>query len=85
LNAIIVSRPPRLPDVHTVRTRTLAGYEAMAMIRKGLVHNVDSHDIQAQTAFVDSSFQTGRLKPPAYDPLFAQPRRFRHNRSWSLA
>ena len=55
------------------------------MIRKGPVHNVDSHDIQAQTAFVDSSFQMGRLKPPAYDPLFAQPQRFRHNRSWSLA
>jgi len=37
--------------------RTLAGYEAMAMIRKGQVHNVDGHDIQAQAAFVDTLFQ----------------------------
>lgn len=37
--------------------RTLAGYEVMAMIRKGQVHNVDGNDMQAQTAFVDSLFQ----------------------------
>jgi transposase, IS6 family len=37
--------------------RTLAGYEAMAMIRKGQVHNIDGHNMQAQTAFVDSLFQ----------------------------
>jgi hypothetical protein len=37
--------------------RTLAGYEAMAMIRKGQVHNVDGHDMQAPTAFFDSLFQ----------------------------
>jgi transposase, IS6 family len=37
--------------------RTLAGYEAMAMIRKGQVHNVDGYNMQAQAAFVDSLFQ----------------------------
>jgi transposase, IS6 family len=37
--------------------RTLAGYEAMAMIRKGQVLNVGGRDMQAQTAFVDSLFQ----------------------------
>jgi transposase-like protein len=37
--------------------RTLAGYEAMAMIRKGQVHNIDGHDIQAQTGFVAGLFQ----------------------------
>jgi hypothetical protein len=29
----------------------------MAMIRKGQVHNIDGHNMQAQTAFVDSLFQ----------------------------
>ncbi len=37
--------------------RTLAGYEAMAMIRKGQVHTIDGRDMQAQTAFVVSLFQ----------------------------
>ena len=37
--------------------RTLAGYEAMAMIRKGQVHNVGGHDIHGQTAFISSLFQ----------------------------
>jgi transposase, IS6 family len=36
--------------------RTLAGYEAMAMIRKGQVHNIGGHDMQAQTVFVASLF-----------------------------
>ena len=36
--------------------RTLAGYEAMAMIRKGQVHNVGGRDMQAQTAFVAGLF-----------------------------
>ena len=38
--------------------RTLAGYEAMAMIRKGQVRNIGSYDMHAQTAFVASLFQT---------------------------
>ena len=42
--------------IRTAR-RTLAGYEAMAMIRNGQVHNIDHYDMQAQTAFVASLFQ----------------------------
>jgi transposase, IS6 family len=37
--------------------RTLAGYEAMAMIRKGQVHNVGGRDMQAQAAFIASLFK----------------------------
>ena len=37
--------------------RTLAGYEAMAMIRKGQVHNVGGRDMQAQAAFVAGLFE----------------------------
>jgi transposase, IS6 family len=36
--------------------RTLAGYEAMAMIRKGQVRNVNGRDIKAQARFVASLF-----------------------------
>ena len=37
--------------------RTLAGYEAMAMIRKGQVHNIGGGDIRAQAAFVVGLFE----------------------------
>ena len=37
--------------------RTLAGYEAMAMIRKGQVHNINGQDMQAQSAFVAGLFK----------------------------
>jgi len=37
--------------------RSLAGYEAMAMIRKGQVHNIHGHDTLAQAAFVASLLQ----------------------------
>ncbi len=37
--------------------RGLAGYEAMAMIRKGQVHNVGGRDMQAQAAFVAGLFE----------------------------
>ncbi len=37
--------------------RTLAGYEAMAMIRKGQVYNIGGRDMQAQSAFVASLFK----------------------------
>ena len=37
--------------------RTLSGYEAMAMIRKGQVHTIDGHDMRAQTAFVAGLFK----------------------------
>jgi len=36
---------------------TLAGYEAMAMIRKGQAHNIGGRDIRAQAAFVAELFQ----------------------------
>ncbi len=36
--------------------RTLAGYEAMAMIRKGQVHNLGGRDMQAQAAFIAGLF-----------------------------
>lgn len=39
-----------------IAKHTLAGYEAMAMIRKGQVHNVDGRDMKAQTAFVAGLF-----------------------------
>jgi IS6 family transposase len=32
--------------------RTLAGYEAMAIVRKGQVRKVDGGDIKAQAAFI---------------------------------
>ncbi len=37
--------------------RTLAGYEAMAMIRKGQAYNIGARDMQAQAAFVAGLFQ----------------------------
>jgi len=41
--------------VQTARP-TLAGYEAMAMIRKGQVHNIGGRDMPAQAAFVAALF-----------------------------
>ncbi len=37
--------------------RALAGYEALAMIRKGQAHNIGGRDMQAQTVFVAELFQ----------------------------
>ena len=37
--------------------RTLAGFEAMAMIRKGQVRNISGGDIRAQAAFIAGLFQ----------------------------
>src|SRR6195952_2031748 len=37
--------------------RTLAGYEAMAMIRKGQVRNIGGSDIRAQAEFIAGLFQ----------------------------
>ena len=36
--------------------RTLAGYEAMAMIRKGQVRNISGRDIRSQAAFIAGLF-----------------------------
>ena len=41
---------------HTAR-RTLAGYEAMVMIRKGQVWNVGGRDMRAQAGFIAGLFQ----------------------------
>jgi transposase, IS6 family len=41
---------------HTAR-RTLAGYEAVAIIRKGQVRDIDALDMRAQAAFVAELFQ----------------------------
>jgi transposase, IS6 family len=43
-------------NLRTAR-RTLAGFEAMAMIRKGQVRNIGGRDIEAQTAFIADLFQ----------------------------
>jgi hypothetical protein len=45
------------PNVWTVPRRTLAGYEAMAMIRKGQVRNIGGNDIRAQATFIAGLFQ----------------------------
>jgi IS6 family transposase len=37
--------------------RTLAGFEAMAMIRKGQVQNIGGSDIRAQATFIAGLFQ----------------------------
>jgi hypothetical protein len=37
--------------------RTLAGYEAMAMVRKGRVRNIGGRGMRAQAAFVAELFQ----------------------------
>ena len=43
-------------NLRTAR-RTLAGYEAMAMIRKGQVHDIGDPDMPAQAAFVAGLFK----------------------------
>jgi IS6 family transposase len=37
--------------------RTLAGYEAMAVLRKGQVQNIDGRDIKAQARFIATLFE----------------------------
>jgi transposase-like protein len=41
---------------HTAR-RTLAGYEAMAMVKKGQVRNIGGSDIRAQATFITGLFE----------------------------
>ena len=36
--------------------QTLAGFETMAMIRKGQVRKIDGHDIRGQAAFIADLF-----------------------------
>lgn len=42
----------------TTARRTLAGYEAMAMVRKGQVHDIGGRDMHTQTAFAANLFQS---------------------------
>jgi DDE domain len=59
--------------------RTLAGFEAMAMIRKGQVQSIGGNDMQAQTAFVACLFNDVMMRPEIagsyhlarLDPTFA--------------
>jgi IS6 family transposase len=37
--------------------RTLAGYEVMAMVRKGQLRKIDGRDMRAQAIFVAELFQ----------------------------
>ncbi len=37
--------------------QTLAGYETMAMIRKGQVHSIGGRDMPAQAAFIAELFE----------------------------
>jgi transposase-like protein len=37
--------------------RTVAGYEVMAMVRKGQVRNIGGRDMQAQASFIAELFQ----------------------------
>ena len=37
--------------------RTLAGYEAMAMIRKGQLRNIGGRDMRAQASFIAELFE----------------------------
>ena len=47
------------PGSGSLRTagRTLTGYEAMAMIRKGQVRGIDGRDMPAQAAFIATLFE----------------------------
>ena len=49
---------PRLGfgSFHTAR-RTLAGYEVMAMVRKGQLRKIDGRDMRAQATLVAGLFQ----------------------------
>jgi IS6 family transposase len=40
--------------------RTLAGYEAMAMIRQEQVRNIGGNDIKAETKFIAAHFKAAR-------------------------
>src|SRR3954467_8284023 len=50
-----IAKPSGSRTRRTAR-RTLAGYEAMAMIRKGQVRNIGGSDMRAQAAFVAGLF-----------------------------
>jgi hypothetical protein len=54
-------QPPRFIQYrgrHGTARRTLAGFEACAMIRKGQVRNIDGRDIRAQAIFIAGIFDS---------------------------
>jgi IS6 family transposase len=51
-----VTRPGLGFGGFSIARRTLAGYEAMAMIRKGQVRNIGGNDIRAQAPFIVTLF-----------------------------
>ena len=59
--------------------RTLAGYEGMAMIRKGQVRSIGGCDMRAQAAFVAGLFGIAALSGPCHGASSAGPQLF--NRS----
>ncbi len=69
--------------------RTLAGFEAMAMIRKGQVRNIGGRDMRAQASFVAELFQVAAWffpsrNPPRPTAIFAtEPRDASLCRGWS--
>jgi hypothetical protein len=47
----------RLGSFHTAR-RTLAGFETMAMMRKGQLRQIDGHDIRGQAVVIADLFDS---------------------------
>ena len=60
--------------------RTLAGFEGMAMIRKGQVRNIGGDDIKAQATFIAGLFQQPPERRPT-GPDRAQSQSSQQNRT----
>src|SRR3954447_16245321 len=54
--------------------RTLAGYEAMAMIRKGQVRNIGGGDMRAQAAFVAGRVGIAGRSGPGHGAFLTGPK-----------
>ena len=65
-------------NLRTAR-RTLAGYEAMAMIRKGQAKNTGGRDMQAHATFVAGLFGIG-AEPHSLLPQHGPIQTLQHNR-----
>jgi hypothetical protein len=46
--------------------RTIAGYETMAMIRKGRLASIPANDMKAQSDFIARLFHFGLIRVPAW-------------------
>jgi DDE domain len=55
-------------EFHAAR-RTIAGYEAMHMIRKGQARWVSNDDVRQQNRFIDQTVRSGGLRPRRPVPL----------------